>query len=549
MEAAAPSEAQGRTWLHAAALVLVLALAAALRFWGLRWGLPNALHNYSYHPDEFLIIGAAFATIYLKRTWNPGFYNYPSLYIYLSALALAVASGWHVALTPASIYLIPRVVTALMGVGAVAATYWAGRVMFGEGVGLLAALVICVAPLHVQHSHFATVDAPSTLFVALALGFAGLILKRGSWRDYVLAGVMSGLAAGTKYNAGLVMLSPIAAHFLREGFRWSAVKSGRLWAIVGCALAAFVISTPGSVLATSQFLYGLTYEMHHAAEGHGLVFAGTGNGFVYTFASSLCYGLGPFLAFLLVVAVLSAARKRSRQALAILAFIIPYYALISFSHVRFARYALPLFPAGAVMIGWLMCEWFRGRCGSKSLVVIWRCLWIALCGGSILIALFCSMVLDALFALPDPRDQAAQWVFKHVQKGSAIGLIESPWFYSPPLTRSLGFGALEQRQDAAREAPYRLVVLSPPQANRAAPDWLIVSDYETEDAERLRDIRSIPQNDRVEVDRILGELDWIAHCYTRRDVFGGSWGLLGWGPLPHDMRYPDPMITIYERRK
>ncbi len=82
--------------------------------------------------------------------------------------------------TEATVYLIPRIVTVLMGVGSVAATYWAGAVLFAPAVGVIAALILCIAPLHVQHSHFATVDVPSTLFVALALGYTGLVMKRGS---------------------------------------------------------------------------------------------------------------------------------------------------------------------------------------------------------------------------------------------------------------------------------------------------------------------------------------------------------------------------------
>ena len=528
-------------------LVLIVALAAALRFWGLRWGLPNKLHDYSYHPDEFLTIGAAFATIYLRRTWNPGFYNYPSLYIYLSALAMAVGLGYGASADAATIYLCARVVTALMGTAAVLATWWAGRTLFGEAVGLLAALVICVAPLHVQHSHFATVDVPSTLFVALALGFAGLILKNGSRRDYILGGAMAGLAAGTKYNAGLVLLSIVAAHFLREGAKLGSLKSGRLWGSIGCALGAFVISTPGSVFATKQFLHGLTYEMRHAAEGHGLVFAGTGNGFVYTFASSLWEGLGWTLAILVPLAVIWAISKRDRTCLMLLAFAAPYYALISASHVRFARYVLPLFPVLAILIGWLTVDWRARLCSRKPGVVLIRGLWTMLCALCLWTALQLSFLIDAPFTRSDPRDVAARWMFNHVPKGSTIGVIDWPWFYSPPLSRDFGFGTLPQRQQAARKAPYRLTVLGLHPAGAQAPAWIVVSDFETFDAQRLEHDTSLAESDRAQVDRVLRVLALVRSAYPERAEFGGPTAAL-YGPfLPHDMRYPDPTITIYER--
>ena len=158
---------------------IILAAAAALRFWGLKWGLPNSAHAYSYHPDEFLTIGAAGIVL---CSFFPRFYNYPSLYIYLAAVAMAFGSVYGLAPDLAGAYLCARVVTALMGIGAVAVVYWAGNKLWGSAPedspgfeipdylpGLLAGLVLCIAPLHVQHSHFATVDVPSTLFVAACL--------------------------------------------------------------------------------------------------------------------------------------------------------------------------------------------------------------------------------------------------------------------------------------------------------------------------------------------------------------------------------------------
>jgi len=175
-----------------------------------------------------------------------------------------------------------------------------------------------------------------------------LVLMRGTWRDYLLCGVMAGLAAGTKYNAGLVVLSLIAAHFLGGKERNAGIR--RLIAALGCALVAFLVSTPGAILQWPNFVYVLTYELHHASHGHGLVFAGTGNGFIYTFTSSLWYGLGPALTILFAAAAIYGLWRLDRRALVVLAFALPYYALISISQVRFARYTLPMFPAAALLI-------------------------------------------------------------------------------------------------------------------------------------------------------------------------------------------------------
>ena len=587
-------------WLPKLPIIAVLILAAALRFWGLRWGLPNSLHSYSYHPDEFLTIGAAG---FVLTGFLPRFYNYPSLYLYLGAFAIVFASAYGLAHDTGAAYLCARVVTAAMGVGAIAAVYWAGRSLWrasddrpghvvldagspghvvpdAQAMALLAALVLCIAPLHVQHSHFATVDVPSTLFVAACLGFAGKVLSRGSWRDYLLCGVMAGLAAGTKYNAGMVVLALIAAHFLGSSEEHDRHGTGEhrshvtrehpelvegrsrvlararplrcLLGALGCVIAAFVVSTPGSVLRTKDFLYGLTYEMHHAAQGHGLVFAGTGNGFIFTFTSSLWYGLGPALAILFVAAAIYGLVRLDKRALVLLAFALPYYALISLSQVRFARYALPIFPPAALLIAWMAHDlWTRFPKGIK-----WA--WAGLFGAILAGTLLYTIALDRLFVLPDPKDRAARWIFANIPKGSRIGVIEVPWFYSPPYSKDAGLGALPQRRQAIATSPYRVEVFrdygfwAPWFRADFLTDWIVLSDYETQDALRFGSGRGLVGDSEMALARRLRVgISWIGPHYRRRvqftsplQLFGVSFGSTQ--SLPHDMRYPAPCITIYE---
>lgn len=591
-----------RPWIFVA---IVLAVAATLRFWGLRWGLPNALHSYSYHPDEFLTLGAAG---FILTGFFPRLYNYPSLYLYLISLALAVASGYGLAKDVAAGYLCARAVTAIMGVAAVAAVYWAGKTLWAQDVrpqpdrqktdppghvaldgrspghvaprnyaiGLLAATILCIAPLHVQHSHFATVDVPSTLFVALCLGFAGQVLTRGSWRDYLLCGVMAGLAAGTKYNAALVILSLIAAHVL--GSR--AVRTARehpepvegrsrsltriLWAL-GAFLLAFVISTPGSIFRTRDFLHGLTYEMQHAAKGHGLVFAGTGNGFIFTFTSSLWYGLGPGLAILFVAAMIYGLVRLDKRALVILAFALPYYALISLSQVRFARYSLPLFPPAALLISWMACDlWSRFPKGMK-----WA--WAGLIGIVLSGTLLYTIALDQLFVQESPQDRAARWIFANIPRGGKIGVFEVPWFYSPAYSKDVGFGTLTQRREAVRKLPYQLdIIAEHGYTVNPEDDWVVLSDYEIGDADRLQGCRDLLPADQSVVKRVNAAVEVVCRDYDQREQFQcdpPALSVIFWpvafsrdeyddgcgayppGELPHDMRYPAPTIWIYERKK
>ncbi len=533
-------------WRQYLLLAVILGVSVALRFFGIKWGLPNSLHAYSYHPDEFLTVGAAFIAL---TSFFPRFYNYPSLYIYLSAIAIYFAMLSGLMTNAADPYICARSMSAAMGVASVALTYWSATKLFSEddhpsNIGMLAALILCIAPMHVQHSHFATVDVPSTLFIAACLGFSGLVLKRGAWRDYILCAVMAGLAAGTKYNAGLVIFSLIAAHFLGSKDRNAGFR--RLISAMGCAIAAFIASTPGIIFRWSEFAHSFLYEVAHTSSGHGLVFAGTGNGFVYTFASSLWYGLGPALAILFAASAIYALCKLGKKSLTILAFVLPYYALISISQVRFARYSLPLFPAAAILIGWMACDIFRRI--PKHI----RWAWVAMLTVSLAGTLIYTIALDRQFVIPDPRDRAARWIFANIPKHSNIGMIDLPWFYSPPYSKTVGLGTVQQRSFAAKKMPYIQTPIS--NSINPLPKWCVITDYEALDALRLRNIESLSSDNAAQARRIQKDIAQIRQHYRLLKTFSNELTAFGicFGStqsMPHDMRYQSPTIRIYEIKK
>ena len=68
------------SWAIAAAL---LVLAAAVRFWGICWGAPERI---DLHPDEMQHVMSHALAISLADP-DPHFLNYPSLLIYLIAIA------------------------------------------------------------------------------------------------------------------------------------------------------------------------------------------------------------------------------------------------------------------------------------------------------------------------------------------------------------------------------------------------------------------------------------------------------------------------------
>ena len=91
--------------------------------------------------------------------------------------------------------------------------------------GLVAALFMALAFLHVRDSHYATTDITMTFLLMLSISFLidGHLAKRR--RDFVIGGIIGGLAAATKYNAVLLIV-PLITSYLLNIFEQSA-RAGR----------------------------------------------------------------------------------------------------------------------------------------------------------------------------------------------------------------------------------------------------------------------------------------------------------------------------------
>src|SRR5437588_21149 len=200
-----------RRRLHRPALVLLLIVTFLLRLWGIKQGLP-----YSYNVDEATHFVPR-AISFLSHDYNPHYFLNPPAYSYLIHLVFELWFGGPDAITrayatnPTDVYVVARVVAAVLGTVAVWLTYLAAARLFGKGVGLLAAAIFGLAFLPIFYSHLALNDVPTLAPVALSLyGIAG-VMRRGYLRDYVIAGIGIGLAAATKYTGGITLLCLVAA--------------------------------------------------------------------------------------------------------------------------------------------------------------------------------------------------------------------------------------------------------------------------------------------------------------------------------------------------
>ncbi|MGH2914974.1 MAG: ArnT family glycosyltransferase [Solirubrobacteraceae bacterium] len=404
---------------HRVALALVLAITLLLRLWGVKQGLP-----YSYNSDE----AAHFvprAIAFFSQNYDPHYFLNPPAYSYLLHFALELWFGSADAVrrvyasNPTAVFVLARVVAALLGTISVWLTYLAGARLFDRTVALLAAAVFGVAFLPIFYSHLALNDVPALAPVALALyGVAG-VLRTGSRREYALAGVGIGLAAATKYTGGVISVCLLAAALCDGAAGAPLTATRRLALATGCALAMFVIANPYSVLDFSAFHSGITTQQALAAgsdpEKLGTTAASGTAFYFWTFS----WGLGwvPSLAAL-GASVLLIVRRRLAKALVLIPAPVLFILFMGDQQRYFGRWLMPVFPVVALLGAYGAVELVRRLVAARRLPAVP----VAAVAVVVMLAQSVAAVLhnDRVLSRPDTRNLARAWMVAHVPAGSKV---------------------------------------------------------------------------------------------------------------------------------
>ena len=148
-----------------------------------------------------------------KSPLNPQWFPYGSLPLYLLKLVESIVEIW----TDLDIFelRIPgRVLSTLADTGTVIAVMYLGTLLYSRKVGLLASALLAVTLIHVQISHFFTVDSLLVFFVLMSLLFMARLMKNGRLSDSAFAGLFWGLALASKASAAALLLPLIVAHLI-----------------------------------------------------------------------------------------------------------------------------------------------------------------------------------------------------------------------------------------------------------------------------------------------------------------------------------------------
>ena len=269
---------------HLVALAVVVLIGLWLRAPRIGAGMP-----YFYHPDE---ANHFYRTVRMLQTndYHPYYFLKPTLCFYIRMPAIAGGFLWSARegeirwiedivrrdendptgiLWTAShprIVMWARSVGTLFSLVMILATYGiTRRVVASPWPAVLAALLVACAPFLIVESSTIAVDTLMAAFCLLCVWLSLRVMEEPTAGRAALAGLAAGLAVTSKYNGLPIVAVPLLACALSGRCNLRA-----LTAALGFSAVGFVIGTPYSLLAVSDFLNGMAQEIiHYGILGHG----------------------------------------------------------------------------------------------------------------------------------------------------------------------------------------------------------------------------------------------------------------------------------------
>ena len=408
-------------------LIIIIVIGAILRLWGLDFGLP-----YQSHQDESIVVNHALA--YGTGDLNPHFFAIPPLTSYILFFIYGVfflvghlfglftdlgmfALGFFK--SPTLFYLFGRFfIGFLPGILCIFSVFVLYKKFFNSNKGALySAAIMSFTFLNVLHSHYIYTDMLMVLFIVLAMIKISDILKNPSLKNYLLSGILIGVATGIKYNAALLMVPYIIAHLMACKGRFI---SKNVFIGMFLSIAVFIVVNPFSVLDFSFFIASVV----------GQAGASSYIGWGHHIAYSLYEGVGFFTLICGFLGMIVLCVKKTGKAVLLLSFPLVFYIHLVFLSQHFPRYVLPLIPFFAIGSGYFVFECIFPKLKNK----IAKTALICLCLVALISSAVKSVKADLLFFKKDTRVAAADWMRLNISPDSKIAVDHT--FFRPTISQN-----------------------------------------------------------------------------------------------------------------
>lgn len=412
-------------------LLVVFIAGAALRLWGISWGLPDTGHNYSYQGDEmtFLRMLREMDPVHLDFQSESYRWLGPGLPVCLGTLLLVAGKAGIVQLVPSiefykghpdelgRLLLVGRFFVVAIGIATIWLTYQFGRRHWGGGTGVAAAALVAVVPVQVYAGRFLLADVPAGFCALAAIVLLARYVDGSGGPRWYFSAIGFGLAAIAFKLTTAALFSGFAfAPFLRHGFR-------ERWKPLRLAVAGVILIAVGTVIIY-PFMLSVETVLNVVSMSSGV---GQGGRSFATMREVMndgaIYAFGPFGIILLATGLFAIGRRRNRVDALVLVSVLPMAAMLIALHITGMHRYAPLFPFLAIVMAGTLSRSgpnFLGRAGMALVVagIAHAGIWSAAMAGE------CGRV--PVFT------EAKEWIDENIPEGSRIGV--SAWHYIPQIS-------------------------------------------------------------------------------------------------------------------
>lgn len=326
------------------AVVCLLLFTAGLRIIGISYGQLNPdyfpstaplsmIHQQvPMQPDEYLSVAVPM-DMALRNRLNPNFFEYPAFIVntnfvlyhltgVVDGLSIEDRQGENLRVfAEFPLYVMSRMYSVFGGLLMVACAYAISRLVAGRYVALCAGMLVAVSFTLVQHAHYIKPGTLSAGWMMLATWacIASLYARRGQNRErlYILAGVATGLAGTTRYNAlavGLIVLIVGLILLYRYRTRRMILTIGLSWIAIP---TVFFLGSPYILIDFENFWADFTHIVGQFTvtgknvRDYFLVDSWTGLGYLLIYTALFAIGI-PAIVYM-ILGIVVAWRNRPRK--------------------------------------------------------------------------------------------------------------------------------------------------------------------------------------------------------------------------------------------
>lgn len=404
-------------------LSLILFTAIILRYSGLNWD-----NLYTIHPDERSIGFAGMEINLLAGKLDPNFFAYGSLPIYLAELLSNFLSLFKPLWNSFNYYILAgRIIAATAGIISIIMTFLIGKKLYNSTIGLLSALFLTFTVLHIQYSHFATVDILLTSFILSILYLLIDIYKaQATIKTYIAVAILLGLALAVKVSAAPLVFIFLLCHIIRS-YKEKELFTLKPWILFTiCGIIALIvnfISQPYAYIRLDAFLERVFSELElakHCTTCYTQQYIGSA--YIFYYLKEIIFtAMGPPLGILCIIGfalsiIQSLFRPFKSPHLVLLFWAIPYFLTINSFEAKFLRYLQPLLPLlclfGAYYFYHLI-QYLKQFKTGKSIAMILR---IVLIGYTA----FYALAFFSIYMRPHTFVEGSKWFYKNIPEHSTV---------------------------------------------------------------------------------------------------------------------------------